>query len=103
VTARQLQRIPPIGLDAISRLLRNQRWRNHIALDSQLRQLPVEYEARRAGFIAGPQMFGRSKLADELADRIFTVGDRSQAANLAVRFGYCNSYRFGMDIQTQKS
>jgi hypothetical protein len=48
-------------------------------------------------------MFGRSKLAYELADRIFAVGNRSQAANLAVRFGYCDSYRFGMDIQTQKS
>jgi hypothetical protein len=48
-------------------------------------------------------MLGRTKLANELADRIFAVGDHSQAANLAVRFGYCNSYRFGMDIQTQKS
>jgi hypothetical protein len=46
-------------------------------------------------------MLGRTKLADELADRIFAVGDRSQAANLAIRFGYCNRYRFGMDIQTQ--
>ena len=46
-------------------------------------------------------MLGRTKLADELADRIFAVGDHSQAANLAIRFGYCNSYRFGMDIQTQ--
>ena len=63
VTARQLQRIPPVGLDAISGLLRNQRRRHHRALDSQLRQLPVKYEARRAGFIAGPQMLGRTKLA----------------------------------------
>ena len=72
MTARQLQRIPPVGLDTISRLLRNQRWRNHIALDSQLRQLPVEYEARRAGLIAGAQMIGRTKLADELADRVLS-------------------------------
>ncbi len=103
VTARQLQSIPPVGLDPVPGLLRNQRRRHHIALDSQLRQLPVQYEARRAGFIAGSQMLGRTKLADELADRIFAVGDRAQAANLAIRFGYCNSYRFGMDIQTQKS
>jgi hypothetical protein len=48
-------------------------------------------------------MLQRTKLADELADRIFAVGDRFQAANLAIRFAYCNSYRFGMDIQTQKS
>jgi len=42
-------------------------------------------------------------LPDELADRLFPVGDRSQAADLAIRFRYCHSYRFGMDIQTQKS
>ena len=36
-------------------------------------------------------MFGRSKLAYELADRIFAVGNRSQAANLAVRFGYATA------------
>ena len=47
-------------------------------------------------------MFRRTKLADELADRLFAVGDRSQAANLAIRFGYCNSNRFDMDIQTPK-
>jgi hypothetical protein len=44
-------------------------------------------------------MLRRTKLADELANRIFAVSDRSQAANLAIRFGYCHSYRFGMDIQ----
>jgi hypothetical protein len=52
-TARQLQSIPPLGLYPIPGLLRNQRRRHHIALDSQLRQLPVQYDARRAGFLAG--------------------------------------------------
>jgi hypothetical protein len=68
VTARQLQRIPPVGLDLVLGLLRNQRRRYNIALDSQLRQLPVQYEARRAGFIAGAQVLRRTKLTDELAD-----------------------------------
>jgi hypothetical protein len=35
---------------------------------------------------------------DELADRIFAVGNRSQAANLAIRIGYFYSHRFGIDI-----
>src|ERR1700722_11615632 len=103
MTARKLQRIPPVGLDLVPGLLRNQRRRHHIALDAQLRQLPIEYEAGRAGFIAGPQLLRRSKLADELADRIFAVGNRSQAAYLAIRFGYGYSYRFGMDIHAEKS
>ena len=48
-------------------------------------------------------MLGWPKLPDEPADRIFAVGDRAQAADLAICLGYCYSYRFGMDIQTQKS
>jgi hypothetical protein len=97
VTARKLQRIPPVGLDLVPGLLRNQRRRYHIALYSQLGQLPVKYEARRAGFIAGPQLLRRTKLADELANRIFAVGDRSQTTNLTIRFSYCNGDRFGME------
>jgi hypothetical protein len=48
-------------------------------------------------------MFGWTKLPDQLPDRLFPVGNRSQAAHLAIRFGYCYRYRFGMDIQAQKS
>jgi len=47
-------------------------------------------------------MFRRPKLPDELADRIFAVGNRSQAAYLAIRLGNGYGYRFGMDIQAQK-
>jgi hypothetical protein len=43
-------------------------------------------------------MLGRAKLPDEPADRIFAVGNRSQAANFAIRLGYRYSYRFGVDI-----
>ena len=103
VTARQLQCVPPVRLHTVSGLLRNQARRHHRALDSQLRKLPVKYEARRAGFVAGAQMLGWTKLPDQLPDRIFAVGYRSQTANLAIWFGYCYGYRFGMDIQTQKS
>jgi hypothetical protein len=48
-------------------------------------------------------MLGRTKLPDQLPDRLFPVGDRSQASYLAIRLGYCYGYRFGMDIQTPKS
>jgi hypothetical protein len=51
----------------------------------------------------GTQLLGRAKLPDQLADRLFTVGYRSQAAHLAIRLGYSHGYRLGMDIQTQKS
>jgi hypothetical protein len=48
-------------------------------------------------------LFSRTKLLDELPDRVFAVGDRAQAPNLAIRLGDRNRYRFGVDIQTQKS
>ena len=56
VTTCQLQCIQPIGLDPVPGLRRHQRRRYHITLDSQLRQLPVKYEAGWAGFVAGSQM-----------------------------------------------
>jgi hypothetical protein len=34
--------------------------------------------------------------------RAFTVGYRSQAAKVSIRFGSRNVYRFGMDFQAQK-
>src|ERR1039457_6150775 len=48
-------------------------------------------------------MLRRTQPLNQLADRLFAVGDRSQAANLAIRLGYGNGKRLGMDIQSQKS
>jgi hypothetical protein len=87
MTACQLQRIPAVRLHAVSGLLRYQTRRHNRALDTQLRQLPVQYESCRPCFITGPQLFRRTKLLDELADRIFTVADRAQGAYLAIRPG----------------
>ena len=103
MTARQPLRIPPVRLHPVAGLHRNQRRRDHLALDAQLRQLPVENVAGRTSFIAGPQLLDRPQLLHQLADRLRAVGDRSQAAHLAIRLGYRNRNRFGMDIQTQKS
>ena len=98
MTARQLQRVASVGLDAVPWLLRDQARRHHSALDTQLGQLPVQNESCRTRLIASAQLLGRTKLLDELANRIFAVGDRAQAAYLAVWLGDCDSYRFGVDI-----
>src|ERR1700751_216798 len=81
MTARQLQRVPPVRLHPISRLLRYQRRCYHCAVDTQLGQLPVQYESCWPRFVAGAQLLRRTKLPDELADRIFAVGNRPQAAH----------------------
>ena len=98
MTARQLLGITPIRLHPIAGFGRNQRWRHDRTLDAQLRQLPIQHITRRTSFIASPQMLGRAKLLNQLADRLFPIRDRSQAANLAIRLGYRNSNRLGMDI-----
>jgi hypothetical protein len=41
----------------------------------------------------------RTQLPDEFTDRIFTVGDRAQAAYLTIGFHYRCSNRLGVDIQ----
>ncbi len=103
MAARQLLRIPPIRLHPVAGLDRNQRRRHHLALHSQLAQLPVQHVARRTSLIAGPQLLHPAQLLHQLADRLGAVGNRSQAAHLAVRLGYRYRNRLGMDIQTQKS
>jgi hypothetical protein len=98
VTVRQLQGVPSIRLDSISRLLRYQAWCHHLAIHPQLRQLPIQYEPCRPCFIAGAQMFGRTKPLDEPADRFFPVDNRSEAPYLTVRLAHCYRDSFSMDI-----
>jgi hypothetical protein len=43
-------------------------------------------------------LLGHTKLLDKLADRLFAVGDRAQAADLTILFGDRHGYRFGVDI-----
>jgi hypothetical protein len=50
----KLLRIPPISLHPIAGLGRSQRWCDHFTRDAQLRQLPVENIAGRAGLITRP-------------------------------------------------
>jgi hypothetical protein len=83
--------------------LRYQRRCYHCAVDTQLGQLPVQYESCWPRFVAGAQLLRRTKLPDELADRIFAVGNRPQAAYLPIRFRYGNCDRLSMDIHAQKS
>ena len=103
MAARKLQRAPPVRLDPVTSLPRNQCRRHDCAFHTQLRQLAVDHKPCRAGFLTDPQLVGRAKLPDQLEDRIFAVGDRAQAAHFAIRLGYCHGNRFGVDIQTQQS
>ena len=52
VAEGQLLRVPTVRLDLVARLPRNQRRRDDIALDTHLRQLPVQRVAGRPGLVA---------------------------------------------------
>ena len=56
VTTRQLLSITPVGLHPVAGLDWYQSWRDHLAPDTQLRQLPVDDIPGRPGLIAGPQL-----------------------------------------------
>jgi hypothetical protein len=103
ITASQPLRIAAIRLHPVAGLHRHQRRRDHFASNAQLRQLPIQHVTRRARFVAALQLLDRPQPLHQLADRLRTVGNRSQAAHLAIRLGNRNGYRFGMDIPTHKS
>jgi len=57
-----------------------------------LGRLSCKIAHRLGGFI------WRTRLVDELADRIFSVGDRAQAAYLAVHLGHRHGNYLGVEI-----
>jgi hypothetical protein len=99
IAACQLLSIPSIRLDPITRFNRYQRGCHYLALNAQLRQLPVHDVACRSRFIAGSYLLCRAKLLDQLAHRLDAVRNRSQASHLAIRLRNRYGNRLGMDIQ----
>jgi hypothetical protein len=85
VTAHQLLGIPSIRLYPITCLHKHQRGCHNLALDAQLRQLPVQNVARRSGFLTGSQPGYRTTLLDQLADRLSAVRNRFQAPHFTFR------------------
>ena len=69
VQRHQLLRVPAIGLHAIARPDRDQRRRDHVARDAELRQQPPQREPTRPGLITDRQACRAAHLVDEPADR----------------------------------
>src|SRR6266849_7824981 len=72
----QLQRVTPIGLDLIARLLRDQRWRHDDAVDVHPSQLAVQRVAGRSGLVGHPQLHLRAaQPRHECANRGWIIWD----------------------------
>ena len=84
VQLRQHHRIPPIRLDAIAGLHRNQRGRHDHALMAKSCDLPMQPIAAWAGFVAEPYPLTASlaQALDKLADVIGAVQKIAEMAHL---------------------
>lgn len=82
VGTRQLLGVAAVRLDSITGHLGDERWCDHIAVNAEASQLPVQdVSGREAGFVADPKASRVPELADELADRIRAVGNHPQRAS----------------------
>ena len=91
----QPPRIPTIGFDARSRLHRHQRWGDHHAVDSFLRQKSLQPKAGRPGFITDsqigifrqlPQLLQQATEIAAKRGRICMVGGHSASLPLHERY-----------------
>src|ERR1019366_6712714 len=99
---RQLQRIATIRFHPVPALHRHQRRRNHFALRSQRRQLPVQNVARWPCFITKSQILHWPQFLHQSPNRFLAVRNLTQRPHLPFLLGYRHRYRFRMDIHPHK-
>src|SRR5258706_4585023 len=82
---RQAHGVAPVGFDAITRLLRDQRRRHHVARMTEARNLPVKPIAGRPRFVAECQpLVLAGKFAHQLRRRLRGVLDLTKKSHFAI-------------------
>ena len=76
--ARQLHRIPTVGLHPIPRSLRHKRGSHHIAAHPQPAELPVHRVSARPRFVADLELVTRTQPLHQSLDRLGTVGNLAE-------------------------
>src|SRR5215467_5068333 len=102
IAAGQFQGVTPIGFHAFARFDGYEGWSNHFAVHTQRGQLPIQHISCGSGFVASSQLLDRTKLVNQLPNRLRAVGNNPEGANFTA--GFCNrdGNRFRMDIQTNE-
>ena len=83
-------------------MIRDERWRDHEALDPLPRSMPLQHESGRSGFITEAQFCVRMRLAQLREELVHAV---QVAAEAAVKAHFCSGFcdsdgnGLGMDIQ----
>ena len=103
IGASQLLGIAAIGFDLVARLLGDERRCNDLAVDAEVRELPVQGVARGTGFVADLQVLAAAELVDELAHCLGTVGELPEVPNLPAPLGDGRGDGFSVNIQAQIS
>jgi hypothetical protein len=102
-TSGQFQSIPLVRLDPIACLLPDQRRSDHLTFDTELDELPVQRENRRAGFVANPDVL-LSQLLHQATNSARVVGDDSKRPHLAAAWlGYGYGNCFCMYVESDES
>lgn len=106
VQPRQLERVPPVGLDPVPAPARDQRRGHDGAVDLQLRAAARDDEARRPRLIADPQLgpgMGLFQFGKDLLQAVQVIGDGAVEASFAApAFGEGDGDVFRMDIESDE-
>jgi hypothetical protein len=97
-----VDRIPPVGLDPLARLSRDQRWRDDGAFVSRFGELSLNPVTAWAGFITKPQLSSRSsQLHGQCPQGTRRVGDLPVLAHFSpqARCGQRHRYRIFVHVK----
>ena len=100
---RELLRVPAVGLYPVSRLDRDERRGDHVALDPHLRELPVDAVPARTGLVADLKLASALQLLDRPTNRLGPIGDRPHRVHRAVLLRNRDRDRLGVHVQPYPS
>jgi hypothetical protein len=96
VQYRQLLRIAPVGLNPLSRLARDHRWRDHHALVPERSELAMNPVPTAARFVAEVELPVLRESLRHLGYIVCRVRNHSQKSHGAVPSIFCNADRDGL-------
>src|SRR5258708_5817506 len=101
---RKLHRIPTVGLDPISRLLRHERWRDNHALDVRCSKRALQDKPRRSGLVAAPQRRPSTEFLQALEHKRRVVRDRRDILrSVPITIRHRDGDALLVDVQTYES
>jgi hypothetical protein len=98
----KVDRIPPVSLDPLARLARDQRWSDHGTVVPHSGELPLNAVTAWSGFITEPQFSSRrGQLHGQRLQDSGRIGDLPMLAHFSpqARFSQCDRYRILVHVK----